>query len=1163
MPVDDNSIFIDLPEPPKEKKFLVPSTTRVIVYTTAMEEKREARFTENTVGGASPFADDVTETYKQITSAHLYKMSKEGQNKYSVSIGSVMSSQKIPGGFTAPIVDNATAAEKKFTDIYTQSTSADGQQAVNYLNADPEVIDVKIRKGKEFPSGPDIEQIYSEIKPNGNNSSGTVVDAINKTLSENNLSNPDNVYVKERSDFIEKNKAVTVGQLIVQPDFGKHSPRKFPNVNNSNIFNDELNAIHVEKLKTFAIQLLMKSSGENYSFNNEKKEIDTFTEDTYNELKKLFYSSKSPSPGAARIGLKIPVGRFAQTEVLENLNSNFVKPLNKTEIKSNDDEQIYSYGNVNSYLAPFDSLDISVSNVAGALLSSIIVNVIDNLTPNIGNEFKISTNHDYYESVMRGLEIFFDIDVEEIKKEIKKEEKKATKKDDKKDAKKKSASKKSKFDSDKSGQKIDEGNSKIKFGETKKKPSISNERTPPNISEISRYQQSPEYYNLIMRMLVREFNKEILSGISNPFFSVNVSSVTNQIQRSAGENEIQKPDVTNLTALDYNPKIGISSDVTNNYKAFINLKNSKLIGFLNTLAKIGDISLTREEISPEVSTTGGSNSSDVYSYTREASIVDTYTPPGTTDSEINPAALIYKTFLTPEASQLVGRTKTQAISNNTTPSRFILPETLLRSERRISADDASPKTSVLSNRNSVLSSSPRLQKTVVDEIEKKLDASYVPFYMDDLRTNEIISFHAFLESLSDNFSPRYSETEGYGRIDSVQTYTSTKRDISFDFTIVATNPEDFNEMWQKINKLTTMIYPQFTQGRQLQSSDGNKFIQPFSQLPGASPMIRLRIGDVVKSNFSGFNLARLFGIGETDEVFQINSTAANARIADEETNRQNLLTAIEGARSAMNLGFFSPGESFNIRFLFRGSFYTEQRNARRLSSGPDAIASEGLELISNDSSNDTETRRRQTRIINSLASVNAIVEVTDDSRLREEGIYKIRFKNPIPGNEIQQNDEFYLRIEFFEFSAMESEVLRVARSRVTTVTSPDSTITTSNATEVQNFLSKTENPIFKSFESARGKGLAGFITSLNFNWIEENIVWEVNGLNNRAPKLCKVKINFAPIHDIAPGIDSNGFNRAPIYPVGNLSTATSFDVDGAIDDPLDYQNRINQIRTRG
>jgi hypothetical protein len=67
-----------------------------------------------------------------------------------------------------------------------------------------------------------------------------------------------------------------------------------------------------------------------------------------------------------------------------------------------------------------------------------------------------------------------------------------------------------------------------------------------------------------------------------------------------------------------------------------------------------------------------------------------------------------------------------------------------------------------------------------------------------------------------------------------------------------------------------------------------------------------------------------------------------------------------------------------------------------------------------------------------------------------------------------------------------------------------------------------------------GMGLAAVVTSLNFTWMDA--LWGVgeDGSGNRAPRSCKVQMNFEPIHDIAPGLDHEGFNRAPIYPVGNL-----------------------------
>jgi len=56
---------------------------------------------------------------------------------------------------------------------------------------------------------------------------------------------------------------------------------------------------------------------------------------------------------------------------------------------------------------------------------------------------------------------------------------------------------------------------------------------------------------------------------------------------------------------------------------------------------------------------------------------------------------------------------------------------------------------------------------------------------------------------------------------------------------------------------------------------------------------------------------------------------------------------------------------------------------------------------------------------------------------------------------------------------------------------------------------------------------------MNFNWIDNaQITWETD-LFKRAPKICQIQISFEPVHDIAPGIDHTGINRAPVYQVGD------------------------------
>jgi hypothetical protein len=65
---------------------------------------------------------------------------------------------------------------------------------------------------------------------------------------------------------------------------------------------------------------------------------------------------------------------------------------------------------------------------------------------------------------------------------------------------------------------------------------------------------------------------------------------------------------------------------------------------------------------------------------------------------------------------------------------------------------------------------------------------------------------------------------------------------------------------------------------------------------------------------------------------------------------------------------------------------------------------------------------------------------------------------------------------------------------------------------------------------------------MSFNWIDSNVTWagvgSPDGIGNRAPKYAEISLSFTPIHDISPGIDSQGFNRAPIYPVGPFAPMT-------------------------
>src|SRR3989338_8622897 len=161
-------------------------------------------------------------------------------------------------------------------------------------------------------------------------------------------------------------------------------------------------------------------------------------------------------------------------------------------------------------------------------------------------------------------------------------------------------------------------------------------------------------------------------------------------------------------------------------------------------------------------------------------------------------------------SRIDASRSTLAWAGATTPSLYVLPDSIVNAAGtfpglagtvRRSQDDIGRLTDEAGG---------RLSQEGVKAVEDALDSEYVPFYFHDLRTNEIISFHAFLSAITDNFNVNYESSSPYGRIDPIIIYKNTERTINIEFNVVSTNKDDFNEMWWKVNKLMTMIYPQWS-----------------------------------------------------------------------------------------------------------------------------------------------------------------------------------------------------------------------------------------------------------------------------------------------------------------------------------------------------------------
>ena len=91
---------------------------------------------------------------------------------------------------------------------------------------------------------------------------------------------------------------------------------------------------------------------------------------------------------------------------------------------------------------------------------------------------------------------------------------------------------------------------------------------------------------------------------------------------------------------------------------------------------------------------------------------------------------------------------------------------------------------------------------------------------------------------------------------------------------------------------------------------------------------------------------------------------------------------------------------------------------------------------------------------------------------------------------------------------------------------------TSGLAALTSFMSAENNAIVGAFYQTSGKGLPGVIESLSFDWGDQKNLWRLEEPGKKAPLYCKVSIDYIVIHDIAPGIDHMGSNRAPIYPLG-------------------------------
>jgi hypothetical protein len=680
------------------------------------------------------------------------------------------------------------------------------------------------------------------------------------------------------------------------------------------------------------------------------------------------------------------------------------------------------------------------------------------------------------------------------------------------------------------------------------------------------------------------------------------------------------------------------------------IKNNALIRFMNTLATIGDVHLVSQN---------GKDSND-----KQINIRNVDSLPNLPSTRVmksksgiyNKRNLSFSGRNLPSAYILplnvIGASiDMNTISKGTNPSRGMLGSSL--------ADKTYTAVGLQGSYN-------RIPIEVVREMENRFEAEYLPFYITDLRTNEVIAFHGFVTSLTDQISPSFNESTGYGRLDPIKTYGKTTRTVSVGFKLISTNPQDFDEMWYKINKLVTLFYPQYTDGDtirksnspfdkpMLNSATSAVFKQPFSQVIGATPVVRMRIGDVIKSNYSKFNLSRIFGAGDLGTNLRPSVEGNNgvSQILDTVsavTNLSGIGVNIPGVgrlnfRDALlnifSLKYGSPmgkasltntgAKQLNNTFLKSDIVNTA---ADQITSQVIANQAEGLingfvnPIVINDIVNKTidpavtasptneskygyrigdQAFLRVTpekhyidnkgnkynfnrNILCKILDRNVKTEEVFNSNANKNSYqyeyyteYEVEVNDPLLGNivgsvfKVVHSDilpdysDIYEQTYGRQISKGDQGVGEWISKASKSSQSEDKTLVAKMANNAFNtaingpeaFMSSFYNPVTRAFETNMGRGLAGTLGGVNFNWMSDDYPWETS-FNSRAPIGVDITLTLSVIHDIPPGLDHSGYNRAPLYNVGNIMKEVSGDPNNELQEAEDsFNEQEAQIQSR-
>jgi len=117
----------------------------------------------------------------------------------------------------------------------------------------------------------------------------------------------------------------------------------------------------------------------------------------------------------------------------------------------------------------------------------------------------------------------------------------------------------------------------------------------------------------------------------------------------------------------------------------------------------------------------------------------------------------------------------------------------------------------------------------INQTDEEAVDDFIKFMFHDLNTNERFRFRAYIENVSEDFSPEWQEVKILGRADSPYIYQGFSRTVQISFKAAALSRADLMLMWDQLERLAKTTVPKYNdtykmKGPLIKFTLGNWFI---------------------------------------------------------------------------------------------------------------------------------------------------------------------------------------------------------------------------------------------------------------------------------------------------------------------------------------------------